>query len=70
MSKENFAKILEKIENFGFFGKFRIIISKVGGKSWRREGYIIGVYFNKIQKNVHNKMQVMSKLKRAHPKIL
>ena len=40
-------EILGKIENFGkfkdfrnFFGKFRIIISKVGGKLWRREGYI------------------------------
>ena len=37
-------EILGKLENFGkywiFFGKFRIIISKVGGELWRREGYI------------------------------
>ena len=32
-----FLKILKIMENLG---KFRIIISKVGGKLWRKEGYI------------------------------
>ena len=41
-----FQLFLENFESFSFFfGKFRIKVSKVGGKLWRREGYICWKYF-------------------------